>query len=176
MDLWFQPVYYALGILLKGCVWGHCQLGALFEKEKCSCFVSRLQSVQTLMRKWRSFSDHMPEINCFPAGHWTEGGWSVAFMKEEDCIWQQEEEEGREVVEWQPGSGFIPGSNVLEWHEAPNSCLLSMVTAQKQSLMGLEPFQKHQLSRHPILHFTCCDWLSRDLDDQKIKEEEPGMK
>lgn len=175
MDLWFQPVYYALGIFLKG--WGHFQLGTLFEREKWSCFVSRLQSVQILMRKWKSFSDHMPEINCFPEGHWTEGGWSAAFMKEEDCIWQQEEEEGREMVECQPGSGFIPRSNALEWHEAPNSCLLSMVTAQKQSLMGLEPFPKASIIQAPhfAFHFRC-DWLSRDLDNQKIKEEEPGMK
>lgn len=130
------------------------RLGVLFEKEKCSCFVALLQSVQKVKRKWRSFSHHMPEIHCFPEGQWTGGGWSVAFKKEKHCIWQQEEEEGREEVECQPGSGFRPGSNVLDWHEAPNSCLFSMLRLHKNShWWGWSHSQKHQLTRHPIFAF-----------------------
>lgn len=132
-------------LFLKGCDWGHCQLVATFAKERwqgfCHNFAALLHSVHKMMRKWRGFSDHKPEIHPFPEGHWTEGEWSIAFVKEKGSIWQQEEE-AREMVECQPGSALRPSSNVLEWHEASNSCPLSMVTfhrGKKQALLRIEP-------------------------------------
>lgn len=164
----------------KRFVWGHWQLGALFEKEKCSCFVALLQSVQKLMRKWMSFSDQMPEINCFPEGHRTEGGWSVAFKKE-DCIWQQEEEEGREVVSL--SQILVSYLDQMYWNDMkhPTPAYFPWWDCTKTVSDGAGAIPKS--INYPgtlLLHFTSpeelCDSLSRDLDNQKIKEEEPRVK
>lgn len=168
-------------LFIKDCEWGHCQLVAFCAKERrqefCQNFAALLHSVQKMMRKWRGFSDYKSEIHPFPKGHWTEGGSSVAFIKEKGSIWQQEEEEGREVAECHPGSALRPASNALEWHEVPNSCFLSMVTlhrgGRKQTPLGMDPDAKSRNSPGTIFwHFASplgrCDPLSRSTDSFQI--------